>query len=90
MCRSQQKNEVNEDTTSSDNEGNLIQSFHSCNNFEIMSIECNFTSFAQTEKFVENRIEIKHVTPSDLEENENIKKISIHSKQNCSQGAGQN
>ena len=39
MCRSQQVNEITETTESSEEECNLIQTFDSCEEFEIMSIE---------------------------------------------------
>ena len=39
MCRSNQVNEIGEDKSSSEEECNLIQSFDSCDEFEIMVVE---------------------------------------------------
>ena len=39
MCRSQQVNEVENEHSSSEEEGNLIQNFDSCEEFEIMLVE---------------------------------------------------
>ena len=44
MCKSQQVNEIAEKTSSSDEECNLIQSFDSCDEFEIMAIESEISS----------------------------------------------
>ena len=52
MCRSQQMNEVTENTTSSDKECNLIQNFDSCNEFKIMSIEIDYRSIEQIEDYI--------------------------------------
>ena len=74
MCRSQQVNEIIKNSTSSeDEEGNVIQSFDSCDDFEFLSIKYDFISIAQIEKYVENRIEIKQAKPSSVTENSYVK-----------------
>ena len=75
MCRSQQVKELTEKTTSSDEECNLIQSFDSCHNSEIISIEYNFTSIVKIENYLGNRKESKQAIPAKVNENRNVKKI---------------
>ena len=78
MCRSQQVIENIENSTSSeDEECNVIQSFDSCDDFEFLSIKYDFISIAQIEKYVENRIEIKQAKPSSVTENSYVKKSDI-------------
>ena len=56
MCRSQQVNEVAIENSSSEKESNLIQNFHSCDEFEIMAVEENSTSVAAIEKYINKRV----------------------------------
>ena len=55
MCRSQQKNEIVEKTSSSDEECNLIQSFDSCDEFEIMAIEPETSSMDQIDEYIKQK-----------------------------------
>ena len=50
MCKSQQVNEIAEKSSSSDEECNLIQSFDSCDEFEIMAIESELSSLEQIDE----------------------------------------
>ena len=56
MCRSQQVNEVANEDSSSEEECNLIQNFDSCDEFEIMAVEEDFTSIAEIEKYINKRV----------------------------------
>ena len=56
MCRSQQVNEVANEDSSSEEECNLIKNFDSCNEFEIMAVEEDFTSIAEIEKYINKRV----------------------------------
>ena len=55
MCRSQQVNEIAEKTSSSDAECNLIQSFYSCDEFEIMAIESEISSMEQIDEYIKQQ-----------------------------------
>ena len=55
----------------------MIQSFDSCDDFEIMSIDCDNASMAQIEKYIRNRIESKPNIPLKVTENRNVRKIDI-------------
>ena len=61
MCRSQQVNEIAEKTSSSDEECNLIQSFDSCDEFEIMAVELNTTSIEQVDEYIKKQLKQKVV-----------------------------
>ena len=50
MCRSKKVNEIAEKKSSSDEECNLIHSFDSCDDFEIMAIESDISSMEQLDE----------------------------------------
>ena len=56
MCGSQQVNETVNKSSSSEEECNLIQSFDSCEKFEIMSVENDLTSIAAIEQYINKRL----------------------------------
>ena len=56
MCRSQQVNEIANEDSNSEEECNLKQNFDSCDEFEIMAVEEDFTSIAKIEKYISNRV----------------------------------
>ena len=55
MCRSQQVNEIAEKTSSSDEECNLIQSFDSCDEFEVMETESEISSMEQIDEYIKQQ-----------------------------------
>ena len=55
MCRSQQVNEIAEKSSSSDEECNLIQSFDSCEEFEIMAIESELSSMEEIDEYIKQQ-----------------------------------
>ena len=55
MCKSQQVNEIAEKSSSSDEECNLIQSFDSCDEFEIMAIESEISSMEQIDEYIKQQ-----------------------------------
>ena len=57
MCHSQQVNEITETTESSEEECNLMQTFVSCEEFEIMSIEQNNTQVDKINRYIEEKME---------------------------------
>ena len=77
MCRSKQTNEVTEGTTSSDEEGILIQTSDSCDNFEIMSIKIDYTLVEQIKGYTENWLENTDSRHPGWKETQNIKKVDI-------------
>ena len=59
MCRFQQVNEVTEETSTSEEEWNLIRCFDSCDDFEIKIIDKNEMSIRQIEDYISDRIKNK-------------------------------
>ena len=57
MCHSQQVNEITETRESSEEECNLMQTFVSCEEFEIMSIEQNNTQMDKINRYIEEKME---------------------------------
>ena len=55
MCKSQQVNEIAEKSSSSDEECNLIQSFESCEEFEIMSVESELSSLEEIDEYIKRQ-----------------------------------
>ena len=55
MCKSQQVNKIAEKTSSSDEECNLIQSFDSCGEFEIMALESEISSMEQIDEYIKQQ-----------------------------------
>ena len=55
MCRSQQVNEIAEKLSSSDEECNLIQSFDSREEFEIMAIESELSSMEEIDEYIKQQ-----------------------------------
>ena len=55
MCKSQQVNEIAEKSSSSDEECNLIQSFESCEEFEIMSVESELSSLEEIDEYIKQQ-----------------------------------
>ena len=56
MCKSQQVNEIAHEDSSSEEECNFIQTFDSCDEFEIMTVEEDFTSISDIEKYINKRV----------------------------------
>ena len=56
MCKSQQVNEISNEDSSSEEECKLIQTFDSCDEFEIMTVEEDFTSISNIEKYINKRV----------------------------------
>ena len=83
MCRSQQVNEITNEGSSSEEECNLIQTFDSCDNFEIMAVEEDLTSVENIEKYINRRVlanifEDKNFQRESLTKKyDNIEKIEI-------------
>ena len=55
MCKSQQVNEIAEKSSISDEECNLIQSFESCEEFEIMSVESELSSLEKIDEYIKQQ-----------------------------------
>ena len=55
MCKSQQVNEIAEKSSSSDEECNLIQSFDSCDEFEIMAVDSEISSMEQIDEYIKKQ-----------------------------------
>ena len=55
MFKSQQVNEIAEKSSSSDEECNLIQSFDSCEEFEIMAIESELSSMEEIYEYIKQQ-----------------------------------
>ena len=55
MCKSQQLNEIAEKISSSDEECNSIQSFDSCDEFEIMAEESEISSMEQIDEYIKKQ-----------------------------------
>ena len=74
MCRSQQVNEIANEDSSSEAECNLIQNFDSCDEFEIMALEEDFTSIENVRKYINKRIS-ENVLANVSEEKNNEMKL---------------
>ena len=55
MCRSQQVSEIIENTESSGEECNLIQTFDSCEEFEVMAIEQKDNQIEMINRYIEEK-----------------------------------
>ena len=74
MCRSNQVNEIGEEKSSSEEECNLIQSFDSCDEFEIMVVE------PRVDKLPKNgveRVKSKIIDANRINTTQDITKIDI-------------
>ena len=58
MCHSQQVNEITENTESSEEECNLIQTFDSCEEFEVMSIEQNNSQREMIKRYAKEKVKV--------------------------------
>ena len=56
MCRSQQVSEITENTESSEEECNLIQTFDSCEEFEVMAIEQKDNKIEMIDRYIEEKV----------------------------------
>ena len=56
MCKSQQVNEIAHEDSSAEEECNFIQTFDSCDEFEILTVEEDFTSISNIEKYINKRV----------------------------------
>ena len=56
MYRSQQVSEITENTESSEEEGNLIQTFDSCEEFEVMAIEQKDSQIEMINRYIEEKV----------------------------------
>ena len=74
MCKSQQVNEIAEKSSSSDEESNLIQSFDSCDEFEIMAIESELSSLEQIDEYIKQQAIRKQET---RDSGKDIQKVDI-------------
>ena len=83
MCKSQQVNEITNEGSSSEKKCNLIQTFESCDDFEIMAVEEDLTSVENIEKYINRRVlanvfDEKNIQRESLtEKSDNIEKIEI-------------
>ena len=75
MCKSQQVNEIANEDSSSEEECNLIQTFDSCDEFEIMTVEEDFTSITNIEKYINKRV-LENVHNNEKIQKEVLKKKS--------------
>ena len=55
MSKSQQVNEIAEKSSSTDEECNLIQSFDSCEEFEIVAIESELSSMEEIDEYIKQQ-----------------------------------
>ena len=62
MCRSQQVNEITEKTESSEEEFNLIQTFDSCEEFEVMAIERNNSQREMINRYIKEKVKVNRVS----------------------------
>ena len=74
MCKSQQVNEIAEKSSSSHEECNLIQSFDSCDEFEIMAIESELSSLEQIDEYIKQQANRKK---ERRDSGKDIKKVDI-------------
>ena len=56
MCRSQHVSEITENTESSEEECNLIQTFDSCEEFEVMAIEQKDSQIEMINRYIEEKV----------------------------------
>ena len=56
MCRSQQVSEITENTESSEGECNLIQTFDSCEEFEVMAVEQRDSEVEMINRYIEEKM----------------------------------
>ena len=56
MCRSQQVSEITENTESSEEECNLIQTFDSCKEFEVMAVEQNDSEIEMINRYIDEKM----------------------------------
>ena len=76
MCRSQQVNEITENTESSEEECNLIQTFDSCEEFEVMAIEQNKSQREMINRYITEKVKVNRVSETGNNKLE-TKKIDI-------------
>ena len=76
MCRSQQVNEVMEETSESEEECNLIRYFNSCDDFEIMIVDKDEMSIQQIGDYISDRINLI-IDRNPDRNNANVRKIDI-------------
>ena len=66
MCRLQQINEITENTQSSAEEYNLIQTFYSCKEFEVMAIEQNDSQREMINRYIEEKVKGNKVSETGI------------------------
>ena len=76
MCRSQQVNEITENTESSEEECNLIQTFDSCEEFEVMANEQNKSQREMINRYIKEKVKVNRVSETGNNKLE-TKKIDI-------------
>ena len=77
MCRSQQVNEITENTESSEEKCNLIQTFDSCEQFEVMAIEQNDSQREMVNRYIEEKVKGNRVSETGIKETRNEKKMTF-------------
>ena len=76
MCRSQQVKEITENTESSEEECNLIQTFNSCEEFEVMAIEQSNSQRGMINRYIKEKVKVNRVSETGNDKLE-TKKIDI-------------
>ena len=76
MCRSQQVNEISEEIKSSEEECNLIQSFDSCEESEVMAIEQKDSQIEMINRYIEEKLKGNRESETGVNKLE-TKKIDI-------------
>ena len=74
MCRSQQVKEITENTESSEEECNLIQTFDSCEEFEVMAIEQNNRQREIINRYIKEKVKVNRVSETG---NNKLEEIDI-------------
>ena len=77
MCRSQQKKEITEAAESSEEECFSIQTFNSCEETEIMSVELNANRMDSIDRYIQWRLEKKEKCQKQSINNSELQKIDI-------------
>ena len=76
MCRSQQKKEITEAAESSEEECISIQTFNSCEETEIMSVELNANRMDSIDRYIQWRLEKRKSVKSNPSTTRRFKKLT--------------
>ena len=77
LCRSQQVNKITETTKSSEEESNLIQTFDSYDDFEVMSIESKSNQTESINSYIQKRLVNKQKCEKMSINESDVQKIDI-------------